>query len=346
MIPKDILDKLDEVIARRTGKITYDKERYMADNVLLTTYCLHPEFEPWQIAELMNTSIGTEEYTSRRVIQKLRKMNLKVVERKQIVQTALQMGEVGFNCFKGDSHAFKQFREYLATPNRHPNQMQCILMALFGNHPQLQELAHAKEILYLGRAYAAYCLLDLIDIAEDLYRARKKDLANAESFEQQLARKEAQLRRTQEMLEELQSELESQIQESKTQEIVNFFSALNSEKYGFILDGLFATKAGLEELKKRRYELPVEINGLTILIRKLIQFVKDSDINPLLRVGTVMTVKSQDIENYSYRGSPFEGDGAVKKVEVISPGWYFKDKDIPVSRPTIKEIKEEAHDVR
>jgi hypothetical protein len=346
MIPKDILEKLDDVIARRAGMITHVKDMYTEENVLLTAYCLHPEFEPWQIALFMNARLGTEEYTGRRVIQKLRQMSLKADERKQLVQTALQMGEVGFNCLKGDSYAFKQFREYAAVPNKHPNQMRCILMALFGNHPLLQELSHAKEILYLGRAYAKYCLLDMIDGAEDLYRERERNIHNAESFEQQLARKEAQLQRTKEMLEELQSEFEIQIQENKTQEMVNFFSVLNSEKYGFILDGLLAAKTGLEELKKRHYELPVEINGLTILIRKLIQFVKDSGINPVLRVGTVMMVRSQDIENYSYRGSPFGDDRAAKKVEVISPGWSFKDKDILVSRSTIKEIKEEAHDVR
>ncbi|MDR1986307.1 MAG: hypothetical protein LBP88_04960 [Treponema sp.] len=343
MIPKEILEKLDEVIVRRTGRIAHVKDMYTEENVLLTAYCQRPEFEPWQIAELMNTAMGTEEYTSHRVIQKLRQMSLKSADRKQLVQTALHMSEVGFNCFNGDRYAFKQFREYGAAPNKNPNQMRCILMALFGNYPELQDLPHAKELLHLGRAYAKYCLLDMIDSAEDLYRARERDLHNAESFEQELVRKEAQLRRTQEMLEELQGEFEIQIQESKTQEMVNFFSALNSEKYGFILDGLFAAKAGLEELKRRRYELPVEINGLTILIRKLIQFVKDSGINPVLRVGTVMTVKSQDIENYSYRGSPF-GDGAVKKVEVIAPGWYFKDKNIPVSRATIKEIKKREFD--
>ncbi|MDR3114674.1 MAG: hypothetical protein LBU25_04050 [Treponema sp.] len=346
MIPKDILEKLDEVIARRMKRMTGDRNRCVAENELFTAYCLHPEFEPGQIAELLNARIGTTAYTGRKVIYLLRHLHLPAAARKQLVQTALQMGEVGFKCFKGDKQGFMQFREYEGTPNKHPHQMRCILMALFGTHPQLQELSHAKEIRYLGRSYAAYCLLDMIDGAEDVYRAREKDIHHAESLEQQLARKEAQLRRTEEMLEELQRDMESHITESNTQEKANFFSALNSEKYGFILDGLFATKAGMEDLKRRHYQLPVEINGLTILIRKLIQFVKDSGVNPALRVGTVMTVKSRDIENYSYRGSPFDDNNEVKKVEVIAPGWYFKDKDMLVSRPTIKEIQEEAPDVR
>ncbi|MDR2394396.1 MAG: hypothetical protein LBD93_09630 [Treponema sp.] len=347
MIPKDILDKLDDVIARRTMKLTNNRDMYMGENLLLTAYCGHPEFDPWQIAEVLNTSIGTKAYTGRGVIQTLNKMNLKAGDRKRLIETALHMGEVGFHCFNGDKHAFKQFREYVVTPNKHPEQMRCILMALFGNHPQLQELAHAQDILYLGRAYAKYCLLDLIDGAEDLYHPWDRDIPSAEDFEQQFARKEAQLRRTNEMLEELQKEFEIRIQESKTQERANFFSTLNSEKYGFILDGLFATKTGLEELKKRHYALPLEINGLTILIRKLIQFVKDSGINPVLRIGEIMTVTSQDIENYHYLGSPFEDDRVVKKVQVIAPGWYLKDRDIQVSRPTIKEIKEEeVHESR
>ncbi|MDR1301129.1 MAG: hypothetical protein LBK43_01485 [Treponema sp.] len=344
MIPKDILEELDNVIVKHTRRIAHNRDIYLVENTLLTEYCLHPECDPWQIAALLNTQSGTEEYNGHKIIHKLRNMNLNISERKQIIQTALQMGEVGFNCLNGDMPSFKQFRDYTAAPNIHPNEMRCVLMALFVNHPVLQKLEHAKGIFHLSRSYAKNCLLDIIYNAEDIYRAHERDVPSSERFEQQLARKEEQLRRTNEILEELQNEFEIQIQESKTQEIANFFSSLNSEKYGFILDGLFATKAGLDELKKRRYELPVEINGLTILIRKLVQFVKDSGINPVLRIGTIMTVKSKDIENYTYRGSPFKDDQEVKKVEVISPGWQFKDKDRQLSRPTIKEIKEEKYD--
>jgi hypothetical protein len=113
---------------------------------------------------------------------------------------------------------------------------------------------------------------------------------------------------------------------------------LNSEKYGFILDGLFSARAGLDELKKQNYTLPVQINGLTILIRRLIQFIRDSGISPIMAIGSIMIVESSEIENFIYEGTPFINEKEKKQVEVISPGWSFKDKGIQLSSPIIREV--------
>ena len=44
------------------------------------------------------------------------------------------------------------------------------------------------------------------------------------------------------MLQELQDEFDDQIEASKSKELAEFFSKLNSEKYGYILDELLVVR--------------------------------------------------------------------------------------------------------
>ena len=46
-----------------------------------------------------------------------------------------------------------------------------------------------------------------------------------------------------------------------------------------------------------------------------------------------------DIEFYKYEGSPFADPKEKKKVRVVSPGWVYKDKELQISRPKVKEEK-------
>lgn len=143
--------------------------------------------------------------------------------------------------------------------------------------------------------------------------------------------------RTQEMLEEIQDDFDEQLEQSRIQELTEFFAALNSDRYGCILDELLNIRKGAEELRKKRYQLPVEINGLMILIRQLTQFVRDNHIMPIMKPGDIKVVKARDVENCQYEGTPFESEDDEKIVKVISSGWIFKDKEIQISRPKLVE---------
>ena len=83
----------------------------------------------------------------------------------------------------------------------------------------------------------------------------------------------------------------------------------------------------------------MEINGLLILVKQLIHFVRDSHIEPILKIGAVQEVTAADIQYYSYEGSPFTSPEERKSVKVISPGWIFMDKQVQISRPRVKEKK-------
>lgn len=148
---------------------------------------------------------------------------------------------------------------------------------------------------------------------------------------------ENSLDRTNIMLRDLQEEFEEQLAEAKVKELTDFFALLNSEKYGYLLDELLIVRKGVDELRKKNYQLPIEINGLLIMVKKMIQFVRDSHIEPIMKPGTVREVTAADIEFCSYEGTPFEDSNETKLVKVISPGWVYKDKEVQISRPKIRE---------
>ena len=139
------------------------------------------------------------------------------------------------------------------------------------------------------------------------------------------------------MLQDLQEEFEEQLEASKAKELADFFARLNSEKYGCILDELLVVRKGIDELRKKNYELPIEINGLLIMVKKLIQFVRDSHIEPIMKINSTREVIASDVEFCNYEGSPFATLGDRKMVKVVSPGWIYKDKELQISRPKVKE---------
>ena len=65
---------------------------------------------------------------------------------------------------------------------------------------------------------------------------------------------------------------------------------------------------------------------------------RDNNIKPMMKIDSIREVSDKDFEFCNYEGSPFDCD-KTKRVKVISPGWIYKDKDLQISRPKIKEVK-------
>ena len=116
--------------------------------------------------------------------------------------------------------------------------------------------------------------------------APEKKLSYEEAMKK-LNQLEITLERTNTMLSDLQDEFEEQLEASKVKELADFFARLNSEKYGCILDELLVIRKGIDQLRKNNYELPIEINGLLIMVKKLIQFVRDSHIEPIMKINSI-----------------------------------------------------------
>ena len=140
------------------------------------------------------------------------------------------------------------------------------------------------------------------------------------------------------MLQDLQDNFDSQLADSKVTALMDFFAQLNSDRYGNILDMVLQLRKGVATLSKSGYELPEELNGLFMLYNKLVQFIRDSHIDPIRKIGSQATVHASDIEFCIYEGTPFTSEDEIKLVETISPGWIYKDRNIQISRPKVKEV--------
>ncbi|MBR0221905.1 MAG: hypothetical protein IJQ63_09035 [Synergistaceae bacterium] len=141
-------------------------------------------------------------------------------------------------------------------------------------------------------------------------------------------------------MKDLQDEFEERLEEEKAASLTEFFARLNSEQYGCILDELLNVHKGIRALNKQGVELPVEISGLFILIIKLAQFVRDSHIEPIMKVNEVRKIKAEDLLSCEYDGTPFKNNQDEKTVKVLSSGWVYKgDNEIQIARAKLKEVK-------
>lgn len=56
-----------------------------------------------------------------------------------------------------------------------------------------------------------------------------------------------------------------------------------------------------------------------------------------MKINEVKEVSASDVEFCNYEGNPFTTKEEKKLVKVISPGWIYKDKELQISRPKVKE---------
>lgn len=226
------------------------------------------------------------------------------------------------------------------------------LIKKFHRNVELEKLA--RRIFYL-MLYTKYIELNTYNDADkfELFGKREADLLYKDIFDylkniigikSKNQRENEQLRNALQIqandMKNLNENFEAQVQDK----IEEFFSGLNSDRYGNILDAIISTYSGIQQLRKQKVEVPLEISDLFPLVNNLKKFVIDNEINPIARVGSVQMMTKADIEKISgeYSGTPFVDAEEVKKVRVISPGWYYKTKDVQISRPRLKEETDEA----
>lgn len=222
------------------------------------------------------------------------------------------------------------------------------IVTLFTKFKEIDILSDKNNIMQFGDVLGKYGATEIINIISEEYgysrRNKKQPLkprtVSIEEFERVTEKAESlsgELERTNSLLQDLQDEFEQRIEEQHLQELTDLFSRLNSDSYGYILDALFILRKGISDLRKSNYAPPQEINGLMIMASNMLKFIRDSHIDPVMKVNSVIDVTAKDIEDCNYIGSPFENADDIKTVRVISPGWIYRDKKIIISRPEVKE---------
>ena len=143
------------------------------------------------------------------------------------------------------------------------------------------------------------------------------------------------------MLDELKENIGELAEDAKNEEIVSFYSRMNSDAYGNLLDSIGVVDARLAELKGQKITIPAQLLPLTIVFRQLVRFIRDSGVMSIDTRGREFTAGADELAAYTYIGEPYTEQGEKKLVTVERPGWKFRETVI--SLPTVREKEEEEN---
>lgn len=366
---KKILEKIHVVMEKKhVPRVNRQRnfENYIEENRLLRIICEDYSYEPYQIALSMNNKFGYD-LNGSDVISSLKKRKLgHPARRNELFTWANKAIQYLGQAINGDKKSFEKFQDLRQNPigpnlTRHEEEFKLLTIMLYYQYPEMDIYKEVKEIYKFGVVYAKYFFYDVVDIVADTYHfprtnqskkynstatneiitLTKQDLINKlAKLENDTLKLEKDNNMLNNMLTELQDDFERQLEESKLKEFTHFFSQLNSEKYGCVLDELLVIRRQVKLLRKNKFDLPIELNGLLILIEKLTKFVQDNHINPLKRSNDIINLTFEEAQFCIYDGSPYENKSDMKKVKIISPGWVYND--IQISRPKVMEVTNNA----
>lgn len=356
-----ILNEMHAKLASKYGKYRENKDepgKIKIENLVFSAMIKNPTAGPTDCSRELR-QLHEVDFPADAIINLLRRYSLSnPKERITVFNWINAMADKFVLSIYGDRNAYADFtrlkREipkdtYWGRNTSVTRALRLILLSIYLRHSELDPQNDIEIILNLGEVYAKYTLFDYEDIVGYAYhfpsakkntqgQARREQI-DVSSLLEKIERLEDELARTNGMLQELQDDFDCQIDEAKLQELTAFFSKLNSDKYGCIIDELFSLRRGIDKLRKENFPLPIEIKGIMIMATKLLLFVKESHIDPMKKLNEVILVKVSDIENCIYEGSPFLDADEEKTVRVISPGWIYRDKGVQISRPKLKEEK-------
>lgn len=351
----EVMQQVHDGMLRKVRRGSNVKEDIIMESRLFSIICHDFDLGPTKCAEALNKKYDYT-LTGDEVIQIFRNRRMaNPKERKELLQWANEVATFFAGAVVGKKEAFEKYEKRRKEPallngKRHDSQERIATIMIYEKYPEIDLFGDTRNLHLLGNTLAKYFFYDISDAISNVYgftqtrENKKKTQSNKQepqmTHEQALKRidqLEILLDRSNTMLQDLQEEFAEQLEASKVKELADFFARLNSEKYGCILDELLVVRKGIDELRKKNYELPIEINGLLITVKKLIQFVRDSHIEPIMKINSVKDVTASDVEFCNYEGTPFVNPEETKKVRVVSPGWIYKDKELQISRPKVKE---------
>lgn len=345
-ISKNKLEAINKQIINCAKKM---RKSFADENAVIAVYVHEPGMQPRVCAEECNRRYSTN-YTGNDIIRIFDGMMMRNLSfRKAVFSDAEDVAAMVLRALQGDERAYDEIEmrlkqnngRIIETKSKHFERI--ALVDMFEKNSKLYALPCREEVLKLNLDFARemfYSIIDLMKLEKCMNKRTQKQYATSEEYENEILRLETNLNRVELMLERLQSDFDMRVEECRADESANLISMLNSPKYGYILDLLTQAQRGITAVKQAKQRIPIEISSLPILVRKLLQFVGDCGITPMLEYGDQIKVTADDVEGYTYEGMPFESDDEVKTVEVISPGWIMEEKQIVISNPRVREMEE------
>ena len=339
---------LEEAMKLITETSKRQKKSFADENYLLYLCCAEPEAQPREIAEKYNRVYPSSGMTGDRVIRVFKMCKIDYIpERIRLMKTVFSMSAEFIKLLREERMPKEgELNQFRAELNRSIQGRRLLLICVAEQCEEIKSCQPVyEEARRMNKDFAGECIDGILDVIEARCSRKKekndRPALSAEKYEEEIFRLTAALNRSNNLLTRLQESFEEQLAESRVEEQIHLITMLNSEKYGYLLDLIESAYSGFRKLRSKRITIPFEIKDVQTLVRRLLEFVEDCNIEKMAHVGDRLTVSAAQISEYIYDGTPFLHDGDVKTVEVISPGWKSIDGDIVISYPRVKEVKED-----
>lgn len=136
----------------------------------------------------------------------------------------------------------------------------------------------------------------------------------------------------QRQIAQLQEQLEHIQTTAKDQAVMDFFKGFNTTQNSKLLDQFHKANS----MVPKRIT-PENIEFLWGVLKMFAKFLEKTGIKPIHQIGERLEITLDESHEYDYVGSNWIEELDKKRVEVITPGWTYKDAI--VSRPMVKEIE-------
>lgn len=332
------LQEISQIIIEISSK---QKKNFAEENIIWQLYCENPDIEPQTIAKQFNDKVKGACITASDVSSTFRKCKLiSNAERAEVLKRAKITARKILNAINNnDGSEIVSIKKEL---DYHIQMHRFVLLWLARTwETKLTEETYTY-LVRMSHFFINDCLDAIIDlIAERTQQPKQNTQINltTAAYEEKIYQLTVALNRANNLITRLQDSYEEQVIEIRTEEELKIISKLNSEKYGYILDLLISAQNGFKNLRKKGI-IPFEIKSAQSLVRRLMEFVEDCAIVPMFEIGERFQVQANELDGYSYEGTPFNNATEIKQVEVISPGWRIMDKEIVISYPRVKEVME------
>lgn len=364
------LARAREEIERKHGA----SAQFLAERTAICGSILYPNMHPRDAYQNVKDLFSKKETISYSdYITALGNVNLDTVDRRLYLLHRVEQGIAWLKqALDGDTNGIEKFADF--TENLSPREAnthrlifigKCAVIFAICIDPDLKNEKYLPICIAFGAPYCNRLLRNLRNCLMKEYGIRRKRSAQdvlsktkemldeaskvteaAESSSKSEIEKlqfennnyKSSLEAAQSMFDELWETLDENAEEAKRTAILSFYSMMNSEKYGNLLDSVEFVEKTLAELKAQKFKTPAQLKSLTIVFRQLARFIKDCGIKPIDTTGREFTACADDLDGYEYIGNSYANE-EERTVIVEHPGWKFEN--MVISKPVAREKEEE-----
>lgn len=335
---------------------------------------MYPELHP-RVAyqQIQKTFVGKYSITYEDYIDALKSVNLDSEEKRKYVMSLVEQGiSLMKKALDGDTAAMQQYAEF--TEDLEPRDWKnrkmffvgkCMVAFMILMDPDLKNDSYRPIVVSFGARYCDRLLRTIRDrlfgeygmrrrrkTARDVLQKTEKALtesseaaagfASGDELEQLRFMNnnyKNSLELVQAMLDELNETIDESAADARNAAIASFYTTMNSDEYGNLLDSLELVDRRLAALKEQKVKIPPQLLPLTIVFKQLLRFIRECGVTPIDTTGREFEAEAEGLADYTYIGEEYTRPGETKTVVVERPGWKFGTTVI--SLPTVREKEEE-----